>query len=125
MSTQASDTQKIIKQLTEEINSANTKLNQKAEIKQSHTWWSAEEAMTISASVLLFGLVICILITYLITKGKSADNVLKALGTVLIIVAALFLVVAGYDDKQIAPVMGLLGTIAGYLLGKDSAQSKQ
>jgi biopolymer transport protein ExbB/TolQ len=32
---------------------------------------------------------------------------------------AVFLVVAGYTDTQIAPVMGLLGTVAGYLLGKE------
>lgn len=122
---EVSETQKTIDQLTKEITEADSKLNKKTETNQPHTWWSAEEAMTISACVLVFGLIICGLATFLIMKGKSADNVLKALGTVLIIVAALFLVVAGYDDKQMAPVMGLLGTIAGYLLGKDSAPSKE
>jgi len=43
---------------------------------------------------------------------------------VLIITGALFLVVAGYTDKQMAPVMGLLGTLAGYLLGKSPAQGE-
>jgi len=88
------------------------------------TWWSTTNAMTISASVLVFGLIVCFLAAALLRQGKSADNVLKTLGTILIIVAALFLVVAGYSDKQISPVIGLLGTIAGYLLGKNSAESK-
>lgn len=86
------------------------------------TWWSTSNAMTISASVLVFGLIICLLAAFLLKQGKSADNVLKTLGTILIIVASLFLVVAGYSDKQIAPVIGLLGTIVGYLLGKGSVE---
>ena len=88
------------------------------------TWWSTTDAMTISAIVLLFGFFVCVLAAMLLRQGKSADNVLKTLGTILIIVAALFLVVAGYSNEQIAPVIGLLGTIAGYLLGKGSGDNK-
>ncbi len=84
------------------------------------TWWSVTNAMTISAVVLLFGLIVLLLATYLIRIGKSSESVLRVFGTVLIIVIAVFLVVAGYTSDQIAPVMGLLGTVAGYLLGKDS-----
>ena len=36
----------------------------------------------------------------------------------LIITATLFLITAGYDNNQIAPAIGLFGTVAGYLLGK-------
>jgi len=35
----------------------------------------------------------------------------------LIITSGLTLVTAGYSSEQMSPVMGLLGTIAGYLLG--------
>jgi hypothetical protein len=83
-------------------------------------WWSATNAMTVSSVVLVFGLLIMILATYLIKIGTSTDSVLKIFGTILIIISSIFLVVAGYGDNQIAPVMGLLGTIAGYLLGKDT-----
>ena len=75
--------------------------------------------MTISASILIFGALIMCLATILLYKGKSADEVLKLFGTIIIIVSAVFLVVAGYTDTQIAPVIGLLGTIAGYLLGRN------
>lgn len=85
-------------------------------------WWSTRNAMTISAALLVFGVVVLLLATYLIKVGKSSEAVLRIFGTILIIVIAVFLVVAGYSDTQIAPVMGLLGTIAGYLLGKESKE---
>lgn len=88
--------------------------------KAEPEWWSATNAMTVSSAVLIFGVLILVLATYLIRVGNSADSVLKIFGTILIVIASIFLVVAGYSDKQIAPVMGLLGTIAGYLLGKET-----
>ena len=84
------------------------------------TWWSVTNAMTISVTVLIFGLVVILVAGYLIKEGKPTDAVLKVFGTILIVMTAVFLVVAGYSNDQIAPVMGLLGTIAGYLLGKDT-----
>jgi hypothetical protein len=83
-------------------------------------WWSVTNAMTTSVAVLLFGLLVLFLATYLIRLGKSYQAVLRVFGTILIITVSVFLVVAGYNSNQIAPVMGLLGTIAGYLLGKDT-----
>ena len=85
--------------------------------EQYKDWWSTHDAMTISAAVLVFGCIIMVLATTLLYKGRSADDVLKLFGTVVIVIFAAFLVVAGYTDTQIAPVIGLLGTIAGYLLG--------
>jgi hypothetical protein len=81
-------------------------------------WWSAENAMTMSASILLFGAIIIFLVAFLIKNGRNSESVLRVFGTILIIISTLFLIVAGYSDIQIAPAMGLLGTIAGYLLGK-------
>ena len=85
-------------------------------------WWSTTDAMTISSIILIFGIIVMFLATSLIRSGKSSDSVLSIFGTILIIVASVFLVVAGYSDQQIAPVIGLLGTIAGYLLGKNSRE---
>jgi hypothetical protein len=36
----------------------------------------------------------------------------------LIITLSVGTLVMGYDEKQIAPVLGLFGSIAGYLLGR-------
>jgi hypothetical protein len=84
-------------------------------------WWSTRSAMTMSATMLLFGLAVLGIATFLIRRGRDTDAVLRLFGTLVIVISAVFLVVAGYSDRQIAPVMGLLGTIAGYLLGKDRA----
>jgi zinc transporter ZupT len=86
----------------------------------SSSWWSTTNAATMSSIVLVFGLMICVLVMVLMRQGRNADSVLKVMGTILIIISSIFLVVAGYTDTQIAPVMGLLGTIAGYLLGKNA-----
>jgi len=87
------------------------------------SWWSVTNAMTISVVVLVFGFLVILLATYLIKAGKNAGVVLRFFGTNLIVLVAVFLVVAGYTDTQMAPVMGLLGTIAGYLLGKETKET--
>lgn len=87
-------------------------------VAQEAGWWSVENAMTISTVVLVFGLVTIGIAAWLILRRIPHNAVLRVLGTVLILVFAVFLVVAGYSDKQIASVLGLLGTVAGYLLGK-------
>lgn len=87
-------------------------------------WWSVNNAMTMSAVVLAFGMVILTLSAWLMRAGQPATAVLRVFGTILIIVMATFLVVAGYDDKQIAAPLGLLGTIAGYLLGRESGKGE-
>lgn len=65
----------------------------------------------------MFGLVVFGVMAFLIHKGHDANNVLRVCALPLIIVSAIFLIVVGYSQQQIAPVMGLLGTVAGYLLG--------
>lgn len=87
---------------------------------QEPAWWSTTNAMTMCSIILLFGLVVMGLSAWLLKAGKPAASVLRVFGTILVIMMATFLVVAGYDDKQIAAPLGLLGTIAGYLLGKDN-----
>ncbi len=89
------------------------------------SWWSVDQAMTISAAVLIFGLCVLVIAAFLILRGCPSQEVLRILGTVLILVSAIFLVVAWYSDTQIAPVMGLLGTIVGYLLGKEISPAQK
>lgn len=82
-------------------------------------WWSVQSAMTISAAVLIFGLLVLVLAA--MYMRKASDSHVRLFATMLIVVMAVFLIVAGYSDTQIAPAFGLLGTIAGYLLGKDAS----
>ena len=89
----------------------------------SATWWSTTNAMTMCSVLLLFSVVVLGLSTYLLKSGKSGAMVLRVFGTVLVITMATFLVVAGYDNEQLGAPLGLLGTIAGYLLGKDATSA--
>ncbi|MEM9836597.1 MAG: hypothetical protein AAF828_08850 [Bacteroidota bacterium] len=78
----------------------------------------------LSIGVLVFGAVITLSLLYLLaqrTKDGPANDFMDALRypvVLVIIVASLFLVTAGYDTAQMAPILGLLGTIAGYLMGR-------
>lgn len=78
----------------------------------------------LSGMILVFSLFVIWVISRLIKAGFDSESLLKLFGTILIIVSAVFLIVAGYSDKQISPVVGLLGTIAGYILGKQQPEKK-
>ena len=59
---------------------------------------------------------------YLLIKAsaqKSHGLDMKLFIVTLIIVGSLLLIASGYNTSQISSVMGLFGTIAGYLLGKN------
>jgi hypothetical protein len=80
----------------------------------------------LSLLVLCFGFFALLLEVWLIQKNKiDQDNTVKFIVITLIITATLFLITAGYNNNQIAPAMGLLGTIAGYLLGKSKDKNSQ
>jgi hypothetical protein len=48
----------------------------------------------------------------------KAEDILRVFAVTLILVGTLFFIAAGFDSTQIAPAMGLFGTVAGYLLGR-------
>lgn len=73
----------------------------------------------LSIGILLFGLLLIIAEMYLVrSKNINAEDTIKFIVITIIIISTLYLITAGYSNDQIAPAMGLLGTIAGYLLGK-------
>jgi hypothetical protein len=80
--------------------------------------WTPELAERMGAGIFVFAVVLFLMLSILIWKNKSVDSLLRTFGILLIIIAAVFLVIVGYSDQQIAPVMGLMGTIAGYLLSR-------
>lgn len=88
-------------------------------------WWSTHDAMTISASVLIFGAFLIGLASIAMFRGAPAATVLRVYGMLTIIVMAVFLVVAGYDAQQMSPVIGLLGTLAGYLVGRATTPASE
>jgi hypothetical protein len=84
-------------------------------------WWTADSAMTISACVLVFGLCVMLMSARALLRGIPAAAVLRLFGMLTIIVMSVFLIVAGYNTEQVAPVVGLLGTLAGYLVGRSAS----
>ena len=70
----------------------------------------------------MFGLIIFSIMAWLLSKRHDHMAVLKVCALPLIIVSAIFLVIVGYSTEQIAPVLGLMGSVAGYLLGSVSKQ---
>lgn len=80
----------------------------------------------LSLLILLFGVVV-VSVQFALLRKRAFDgnDILKVFGVTLIIVGTLFLIAAGFGDKQIAPAMGLFGTLAGYLLGKASVESEK
>lgn len=59
------------------------------------------------------------------TPRLKAEETLRVFGVTLIIFGTLFLITAGFNATQIAPGMGLFGTVAGYLLGKSNNKREQ
>lgn len=82
-----------------------------------HTWTE----IAFSCAVLAFGLLTLLLECWLTLKNKlSADLAFKIIGLTIVVTAGLFVIPAGYSQDQMSPLMGLLGAVAGYLLGKES-----
>lgn len=68
-------------------------------------------AMVLLAQTILF-----------IRQGDSAGpgDILKSYVVTFVVAGTLLALTAGFDGDQIAPAMGLFGTIVGYLLGRES-----
>lgn len=96
--------------------------------KDSHTSaeipgdWTSANTMVMSGAVLGYSLIVLLVASIVVKYSKTPELALRLFSTVLIITSAVFLVVAGYSSQQIAPAFGLLGTMAGYVLGKSQAR---
>lgn len=91
----------------------------------THNDFVFDDGLFLSISILTFSLLVFGLMTYLIKQGKEPEIILKTFGSILIIVSAVFLIVAGYSEEQISPVIGLLGTVAGYILGRTTSKEEK
>jgi hypothetical protein len=70
-------------------------------------------------AVLVFGLLLGF-VSLLVMRHRTlpVEEVIRLSAMILIVTGTLFLVTAGYSAEQIAPALGLLGTVAGYMLGR-------
>ncbi|QQQ02905.1 hypothetical protein [Lysobacter enzymogenes] len=85
---------------------------------QLRYWTSIEIVLSLTLVVLAIFMISAVI--YLARKATvqwSPQSVMRLFGLGLIIPLAIMLVVAGYSETQMSSAMGLLGVIAGYLLG--------
>lgn len=92
------------------------------EVKTVSNTWSSSLVMILGGMVLLFGLGMLVVALFMLKHGMSTHGIIRLNGLVLVIISSIFLVIVGYSQEQISPVMGLLGAIAGYLLGNTKAE---
>jgi len=87
--------------------------------------WSPELVIYLSTSILLMTALALILGSVLLWKRSYAgQDILRLYGVVIIVGLSALLLVAGFSNDQLTPIVGLFGAIAGYLLGKDSKPGK-
>jgi len=80
---------------------------------------------TLSILVLIFGLLVLLMIAILSYKKViGSDQIFKCIIITLIIIASLLLITAGYSNNQITGITGIMGSIAGYLLGKSNNKNR-
>jgi hypothetical protein len=58
----------------------------------------------------------------MLKDGNSPGEILRLATMPMVITAAIFLVLLGYSNEQMTPVIGLLGTMIGYVLGSATAR---
>ena len=89
--------------------------------KSGKSEWTAEMAKSMAWSLLGFTAFVLLLATLLLwRKNVSSVQIVRLFLLVLIVSMSCFLVVVGYDQSQLTPVIGLFGAICGYLLGRET-----
>ncbi|MEW8403987.1 MAG: hypothetical protein AB2689_10985 [Candidatus Thiodiazotropha taylori] len=78
-------------------------------------------------SVLAFCFLTMVLYAFVSLKSKEglSDRFFRLSAVIFIGGLAVYLTVAGYSKEQMGGALGLLGTIAGYLLGREDLKSKK
>ena len=56
--------------------------------------------------------------------STSGDDIIKASVLTLVITFSVCSLIFGFDDKQTAPIVGLFGTIIGFLLGRSDKKTE-
>jgi len=83
--------------------------------------WSKELVSQLALSSLLFCAFVLLLCTVLLWRSRASGQIiLRTFGIISIIGFSAMLLIVGYNNDQLTPVVGLFGAIAGYLLGKDT-----
>lgn len=84
--------------------------------------WSETSVRYLSQSILVFTFLTLLLASLLLwRKNSPPQQIVKVFGLLVILGLSSLLLVVGYSNEQLTPIVGLFGAIAGYLLGKDAS----
>jgi hypothetical protein len=74
----------------------------------------------LAGAIIAFGFIVLCMQFILLRRAAPTqpEDVLRLFTVTMIIIGTLALIAIGYSSQQIAPALGLFGTILGYLLGK-------
>lgn len=107
---------------TDSIDSLNLTIVEPAETSAS-SGWLADYEIILTIAVLIFILIVLGIATYAFQRLSGSQDMVVSLYfrfiSISVMIAAILIVVtAGHNHEILSPVLGLLGTIAGYLLGR-------
>ena len=85
---------------------------------QPHITYKTPYEFWLTGLTIGLGFIFVGLFCWLSTRKLADETVMQYFVLLCVIFASLFLIVAGYTEKQTAPVFGLLGSIIGYIFGK-------
>src|SRR5262249_50843249 len=77
-----------------------------------------DSEFTLTFVIIGFALVALGALMFMTRKAPATENVLRVYVVVIIIFGTLLVVSSSYTTAQTGPVLGLFGTIAGYILGR-------
>lgn len=80
----------------------------------------------LAGGIIAFGFVVLAMQFVLLRRSQTTqpEDILRLFTVTMIIVGTLALIAIGYSSQQIAPALGLFGTILGYLLGKTDERAR-
>lgn len=89
--------------------------------KPKITGWLSDSEIFIAIACLIFGVIFLLATVFCTSRGYITGHVvIELMGFIFIITLAVFVLAVGYHQDQMAPVFGLLGSVAGYLFGHET-----
>jgi hypothetical protein len=87
--------------------------------------WSQDLVILLGAGIICFSVITFLLVALLMWRSNAQPHhILRVFGILSILALSAFLMVVGYSNEQLTPIVGLFGAVAGYLLGKDAGSDR-
>ena len=84
--------------------------------------WNPWLILFLTFLVIGFSLWVLYLMRGMLKEGHAPSDVLRLATMPMVVAASIFLVLLGFSNEQMTPVIGLLGTMIGYVLGSATAR---